>query len=62
VKRVFERSIPGVMSFAQIGRELGISRGLAWLTYRRAISKLRRAKGHTRMLREIARAKEFSEV
>jgi hypothetical protein len=50
----------GQMSFEEIGKALGISKGLAWVTYARAIHKLRKKKGAMRMLRELARAKTES--
>lgn len=44
----------GEMTFAEIGRELGISRGGAWMLYRSAISKLRKRPGAMEALRQIA--------
>lgn len=51
----------GNMTFAEIGRNLGITAGGAWMAYCSAIRKLRRQKGAIRRLREIASAKEFRE-
>jgi hypothetical protein len=48
----------GCMTFEQIGRELGLTRGGAWMVYCRAIRKLRRKKAEIRRLRELASSKD----
>jgi DNA-directed RNA polymerase sigma subunit (sigma70/sigma32) len=51
------------MSFEEIGRELGITRGGAWMAYQSAMRKLRR-KCHARQLermRELATVKMIGE-
>jgi len=48
----------GAMTFEEIGKALGISKGLAWVTYSSAIRKLRRKRLAIRQLRELIRAKD----
>jgi hypothetical protein len=50
----------GAMTFEEIGRELGISRGGAWMLYCSGIRKLRRKVGAMRELRKLAAAREDS--
>jgi hypothetical protein len=53
-----EYDTSGAMTFDEIARHLGISRSLAWVTYCRAIRKLRRKKHAMRELRDLARARD----
>lgn len=52
--------LDGCMTFEQIGKELGMTRGGAWMTYCRAIRKLRRKKAAVERLREILSAKDYA--
>jgi DNA-directed RNA polymerase specialized sigma24 family protein len=54
------RPIEGAMSFAEIGRELGISTAGAWMLYQYAIEKLRRPENRRKLeeLRALARMKD----
>lgn len=50
----------GCMTFEEIGKELGMTRGGAWMTYCRAIRKLRKKKVAIERLREILSAKDYA--
>ncbi len=48
------------MSFDEIGRRLGITRGGAWMAYKSAMNKLRHARYRAQLetMRELAESKE----
>lgn len=51
------------MSFEEIGKELGITRGGAWMAYKSAMRKLlrnRRNRRQLELMRELAAEKEVS--
>lgn len=50
------------MSFEEIARELGITRGGAWMAYKSAMRKLARQANRRQLeaMRELARSKERS--
>ncbi len=52
------------MSFEEIGRALGITRGGAWMAYKSAMRKLRRKcdDPRLRMIRELIEAKKGREA
>lgn len=48
----------GEMTFEEIGRAMGITRGGAWMLYKSAIRKLRARKVAVRELLDLARSKD----
>lgn len=46
------------MTFDEIGRVLGITRGGAWMLYKSAMRKLRRKQQHLETMRQLAASKE----
>lgn len=46
-----------VMTFEEIGKALGITRGGAWMLYRSAINKLRKRKGALENLKQLVNMK-----
>lgn len=60
-RRIRDKSGPhgdAAMSFDEIGRELGITRGGAWMAYKSALRKLRRKETLLRKMRELSLSKE----
>jgi hypothetical protein len=57
VRQKKENDTPGVMTFEEIGRELGITGSGAWMLYKSALQKLRRLP-QVRGLLKLAQSKD----
>jgi hypothetical protein len=54
--------IQPAMTFQEIDKALGMTRGSAWSHYTSAIEKLKRRPGKLRRLLDLAKSKDFAEL